>query len=238
MNPDQNSGQNGGQLPPQNAPQPTGPNPVSPTQQFPAPQQAAPGPDQFDFIFNPQTNTKRSVLPGSGSPILMRVLMVLGGLTLLVIAAVIFFSILGSGDKEKTTNLLTIAQEQTELVRIATDASLKATTLPAQSLAQNIQASVGSQKNELLKYMKDNGVRTSPVQLTLKHSKTTDTTLQTAKANNTYDTAFRQVIQTELDSYISSLQRAYKADPGPKGKQLLAAQYDGAVLLKKASTQL
>jgi len=120
---------------------------------------------------------------------------------------------------------------------VATDGSTKATTLPAQSLAQSIIASLTSQNQELVKYMKDNGTKVTPAQLRLKHSKTTDETLATAKQNNTYDSAFKSIIQTDLDTYLATLQRAYKADPGPVGKTLLAKQYDAAQLLKTASQQ-
>jgi len=112
MNPEQNSGQNGGQMPPQNMPQPSSPAPAQPTQAGQAPAPAASSQDPYDFILNPQKPAKKSMLP-SGNSMLQRVVLVVGGLTALVVIAVIFISILGAAGKEKTASLLTIAQQQT-----------------------------------------------------------------------------------------------------------------------------
>lgn len=225
--------QPGGQLPPQNVePQPPSPAPVPP-----AP--GTPGHNPYDFILNPEKPQKKPTVPlaGAGNSMMQRIAIAGGGLVILIIVAVVGMSLLTSGSKEKTASLLSIAQYQTELVRVATDASTKATSISAQNLAQDIQASVLSDNNELLAYMKNNGQKVDPKQLTLKRSKSTDTTLTTAKENNTYDIAFKEIIQSDLGSYMTALKKAYDANPGPKGKTLLSEQYDSAELLLKISKQ-
>lgn len=224
MNPEQNSGQPG-QLPPQNVNQP----PV-------APQPGTPGHNPYEFIMNPEKPAKKPVAL-AGNSLTQRLLIAGGGLVILIILVIVVASLITSGGKEKTTNFLAIAQEQTELVRIASDASTHVTSIPAQNLAQNVQASVASQNGELLAYLKKTGQKVSPAQLTLKHSKTTDATLTAAQENNTYDTAFKTVIQADLDTYMASLKKAYKLNPGPNGNALLSKQYDAAALLKTQSKQ-
>lgn len=224
MNPEQNGGQF-----------PTTPNIQTPEGPSPTPA-ASPAGYNYDFILNPQKPVKPKV-PLAGSSTLQRVLIVVGVLTLLIILGVIVSSVLGAGSKEKTEGLLTVAEEQTELIRIATDGTLHTTSVTAQSLAQNVQASITSDNAALITYMKSNGQKVTPAQLALKHSKTTDVSLTAAQENNTYDTTFKDVIQTELTDYMVALQKVYKANPGPKGKALLSKQYDAATLLKTASEQ-
>lgn len=224
MNPEQN----GGQIPPtQNPQQPPVPNPT-PT--------ANPAGYNYDFILNPEKPTKPKV-PLAGSSTLQRVLIVVGILTVVIILGAIVSSVLSAGSKEKTQGLLTVAQEQTEIIRIATDGTLHTTSVPAQGLAQNVQASITSDNVALIEYIKNNGQKVTKAQLGLKHSKTTDTSLATALGNNTYDTTFKDVIQTELTDYMVALQKVYKTNPSPKGKALLSKQYDAATLLKTASEQ-
>jgi hypothetical protein len=222
MNPEQN----GGQLPPPNQfPQPQSPGEIPP---------AAPSNNPYEFIMNPQKPKKPPVLIG-GNSTMQRILVVVGGLIVLVILAVVVSSLLTAGSKEKTAGLLTVAQDQTELIRIATDGTQHATTLPGQSLAQNVRASITSDNAALLDYMAKNGQKVTPIQLAAKQSKTTDATLASALENSTYDSAFKDIIQTELQSYSTALQKAYKANPGPKGQTLLSKQYDAAKLLLVAS---
>ncbi len=239
MNPEQNN-QNNGQLPAQNYQQPVpGPNPVPQmpvqnVQNTPNPGPGMPGHNPYEFIMNPAPPPKKPLaLPGNS---LMHRIAIVGGIvTTLIVLVVVVLSVLSGGSKEKNTDFLAIAQQQTELIRVATAGSTLVTALPAQNLAQNVQASVTSQNNELLAYLKSNGQKISVAQLAAKRSKTTDDALAAAKSNNTYDAAFTAEIQTELDAYMNSLQKAYKLNPGPKANTLLSSQYEAAKLLKTAS---
>lgn len=222
MNPEQN----GGQLPPPNPNQPLqSPSPIPP---------GVPSHNPYEFIMNPQKPKKPPLLVG-GNSMLQRVLIAVSGLTLLVIVGVIASSVLTAGSKEKTAGLLAVAQDQTELIRVATDGTQHATTLPGQNLAQNVLASVTSDNAALLSYMSKNGLKATSKELSLKHSKSVDTTLASAVENSTYDSAFKDVIRKDLDAYGAALQKAIRANPGPKGKTLLSNQYAAAKLLFDAS---
>jgi hypothetical protein len=214
--------------------------PQAPPQPTAAPETPAPPQNPYDFIMNPEKPKKKPIplaLPGGGNSLLSRIAIAGGGLLILIILIVIVSSLISSGGKEKTVNLLTVAQDQTEIIRVATVAAPLTTSIPAQNLAQDILATVTSDNGTLLTYMKVNGQKTTEVQLALKHSTTTDTTLTGAQQNNTYDSAFQDIMQTDLTSYMSALQKAYKDSPGPKGKSLLSAQYDAADQLLKLSKQ-
>jgi len=224
MNPEQQQGQ-GGQLPPH----------YSPQQPMQAPPPSSGGGGDYDFIMNPQKPSKK-ILP-TGNSLVQRIAIVGGGLVILLIVGIVFMSILSSDGSEKTENLLTVAQEQTELIRIATEGSKNATGLPAQNLAQTVQASITSDNSALLAYMNTQGQKVSKEQLAAKQDKTTDTTLTNAKASNTYDLAFKDIMQSDLTAYLAAVQKAYKDNPGPKGQELLSKQFDGAELLLTLSKQ-
>lgn len=184
---------------------------------------------------NPQKPSRKPAALIGGNSTLQRVAVIIGIVAVVIIAGAILSSVITAGSKEKTAGLLAVAQQQTELIHIATDGATHTTTLPAQSLAQNVLASVTSDSNSLLDYMAKNSQKVSPKLLTAKQSTTIDASLKTAQENNTYDNTFKDVIQTELNDYTLALQKAYKDGLGPKGKVLLAKQYNSAKLLLTAS---
>lgn len=218
MNPEQQGGQLPAPTPDQNQTQAPSPIPA-----------AAPGGNPYEFIINPQKPQRKVAIAGNST--MQRVFIVVGGLAVLIILAVVISSVLSSGSKEKTQGLLTTAQDQAEIARIAGDASLHATTLPVQNLAQNVQASITSDNTALVQYMAKNGQKVSPQMLAAKRSKTVDASLASAQENNTYDSTFKDILQTELTQYLRALTTAYKTNPGVKGKALLNQQYDAAKLL-------
>lgn len=194
--------------------------------------------DPYDFILNPQKPSKPKIpVLAAGNSVMQRVIFAVIGLFVLIILAVIALNVLTAGSKEKTQGFLTVAQDQTELIRVATNGTQHASSLTVQSLAQNVQASITSDNTALVTYMKHNGLKTTPTVLGLTQSKATDASLTAAQQNDTYDTTFKTIIQTELTHYMAALQKVYKANPGPKGKALLSKQYSAASLLKTASEQ-
>ncbi|MGH7241516.1 MAG: hypothetical protein ACREGB_04430 [Candidatus Saccharimonadales bacterium] len=221
-----------------NPAQPGGPLP-SPTpdqSQAPAP---IPGPassnSPYEFIMNPQKPSRKPVALVGGNPMLQRVAIVVGILAIVVIAGAVLSSVLSAGSKEKTAGLLAVAQQQTELIHVATDGANNTTTLPMQNLAQNVLAAVTSDNNALLDYMSKNKQKVTPQLLAATQSKTIDASLKSAQENNTYDSTFKDIVQTELNDYAIALQKAYKDGLGSKGKALLAKQFDSTKALLAAS---
>lgn len=213
----------------------------SPTVQPALPQQpgrqsdAATG--SYDFIVNPQKPGKKSFsLLASDSSTLRRAGIAGAGLAILLIIVILFASLLG-GNGNNATPLITVAQEQTELARVASLGAQKASGQSTQNLANNVSLSLISANAQLLNYMAINHHKLSPKILSLKHSSQTDHSLEAALADSTFDSTFTDIIQADLNSYIQSLKAAYKANPGPKGRQLLSNQYNGAQLLLTQSYQ-
>src|SRR5664279_2122401 len=88
--------------------------PVEPQQ----PAANAPQPAPYDFIFNSEKPVKKPfVLPG-GNSMVMRVLFIVGGLFALLILFVIIKNILVGSPKLDT--MVTVAQDQQEIIHLAT----------------------------------------------------------------------------------------------------------------------
>lgn len=194
---------------------------------MPAPQQ-----NPYDFIMNngPQQTQGKFNLP-SGKSTLQRVLIFGGGLFTLIIIGLIFISFIfgGGGSSEK---LLSIAQEQTELIRVADLAKNERTVRLAttQNLASNVNIGVAASRAQLTPFIKQKGLEKK---LLLKKNTQTDTKLTSAGENNQYDDVFVGIMKTQLATYQSDLQILYNETKDAKQKIVLKNAYDGATLLLK-----
>jgi len=159
-----------------------------------------------------------------------------GGLVVLLILVVIVSSLLKGGGAS-TAPMLSVVQEQTELVRVATAGVSTSSEKTTQALALSVELSITSANVQLTKYATSQGIKLDPKLLTLKHSATADTQLAAAKSNDTYDATLISVLQNDLASYSQALKTAYSSAPGPKGRQLLSDQFDAAQLLIQQSKE-
>lgn len=218
-----------------NPQQPGGPYPpINPNQQQypPAPQTPV---NQYDFILNPEAAVaKRS--PLAGGSMMKRILLVVSGLSVLAIVIVIASSLLSSSGSS-APSLVGVAQDQTELIRIATLAEGKTTNQSKLNFAYTVRYSLTTSKQQLLAYMSQNGQKTSASTLTLKMNKQSDQQLTTAIADSTFDAAFTTVVQNDLTAYVRDLQAASATTSGSKGKALLDAAQKSALLLITQSRQ-
>jgi len=239
---------NGG-LPP-NSQQPSyGPNPAVPPQSSPQPYPQAPtqpyqanGPalpqDQYAFIMQSGQKPKANLLGGLTSGSLVKRIGLIGAaVVILFILIIVAASVLGGG-KSNTTPLVSVAQDQTELIRIAKMGTTSATTQSVRDAAFNAKLSLTSTQQQLLDYLK-NGQhqKISTKELGLKQNAQTTTTLTNALATSTFDSAFTTSMKSLLTTYSQDLRTAYKANPGPKGRALLNKEFTGAQLLLQQTTQ-
>lgn len=200
------------------------------------PQQPYYGPPQepvqpnYDFIVNPQQAQKRP--PRVGGSMLSRIALVGVGLVVLLIVFVVFKNLLSGGGNGAA--LSEVVERQQSIVHLATAADLETgISGTTKNFATTSKLVVGSQQYQLLKYMKLNKHKVTSKQLNLKVKKATDDQLASAKASSTYDATFRQILQSELTNYKSSLKLAYNQTPaGSKGRALLDSDYKSALLLE------
>lgn len=146
----------------------------------------------------------------------------------LIIAIIVISSLLGGGG-----NLLpaiTVAQDQTELARVAAEGSNQAVQQTTLNLAETTNLSLTSSQSQWVSYLAAAGHQLSPTQLSATKNLKTDQELTAAAADSNYDSVFVNVMQSELAGYIRDIQAAYPT-VGPKGKTLLKNDFQGAKLL-------
>lgn len=204
----------------------------------PLPQGPPPDPnDPYAFIMNhgAQQPQKRMGLP-RGNSTLQRVLIIAGGFLAILVVGLFAMSLFrGSGNRN--AELLNLAQEQTEIIRIANLASSERAvrSTATQNLAANTSITVSTSKAQTLALISGNkpGEKT----LALKKSTKTDTLLSEAAANNQYDSVFTETMTAKLKTYQADIKKLYTGNKSKKEKAVLESAYNGTVILLGEHTQ-
>jgi len=237
--------QNGGQ--PYGSPQPYSP-PQAPIQQAPSGQyEVVPplpagannghtGHNPYEFIVNPGAPKRRSLSLGGGNPFLMRIFLLVGGAVVIMIVAAIILSALAP--KGSTPGLISIAQRQQEIVRIASTATTQASGLDIQNFAATVAASVTSDQQATLAFLQAHGTKLSTKTLALDQDTKTDSILADAATAGTYDTAVTQNLTEQLQTYESLLAQTFKETNNKQSKQLLQSNFSNASVLVARSKAL
>lgn len=197
---------------------------------------AAPsGSDPYDFIL--QYNHPGSGMHGSSSTT-SRILIVAGGAVILLVAAFIFFKVVSKPSNPTAALMVSVAQQQTEMARIATQAATEdAVAQPTIDFATTAQLSLQSDQQSLLALLKEHGSTPSDKLLAATQSSQTDSQLTAAKAAGAYDQAFAGVMQNELNTYEQTLKQAFAASQSATEKQWLQTAYGHAQSLVTMSKQ-
>jgi hypothetical protein len=183
-----------------------------------------PGND-YDFILGGGQSPGSYQNPGDKKK---RLLVVLGGgAVLLMVFAIVFSLIFGGGDKN-TAALVSLAQRQTELMRVADIGIEKSRGSASQNLAVTTKLSVASSQNELLPLV---GRKVPPKELSLNQNSKIDEQLTAAEQNNRFDEEFTEIINSELTDYAGALQQAIDATPGKATRAALLSAYQNTQLL-------
>lgn len=129
------------------------------------------------------------------------------------------------------SQLLSLAQEQTEIIRVADLAANERAVRSSitQNLAANTSLSVSSSKIQTLALI--SGKKPNEKTLALKKNSKTDALLTSAAANNQYDKVFTDTLTTKLKDYQAELKRLYTNTSNPKEKATLESAYNGTVIL-------
>lgn len=206
-------------------PQPYAPGPTVP----PMPASGTVAPSTYDFIMNPGKAPKKSLLPGSGGNA-MRLLLVVAGVGILLFGGLYVLKSLSSAGGMDKPSMLSVAQDQTELLHLGTLGTQSAVSPDVKNFAFTTKLSFGSIQATFVQYLAKQGYKPSDKDLALKESASTDAALNAALASSTFDPTFTQTMQTELQTYQRDLTTAY-AKAGPNGKKILKADYNSAALI-------
>lgn len=196
----------------------------------PTPAGHASGHNPYEFIINPNTPKKRPLLPGNNSFFVKLGLFLAGFVLLLVVLGVILSAVFSRNDVKP--ELIETAQMQQEILRIASNDS-SADHQASKDVAASIQLTVLSDQQSLLKYLAGRGTKVNVKTLALGKDSKADQLLESAKATNTYDTAYLQTLATDLAAYQAKLQAIYEKTSSKTLKASLTQYFKNAVLLSE-----
>ena len=189
-----------------------------------------PGANPYDFIVNPGAVPSRSRLPG-GNSVISRLLIVVGGIFILLIIFMVVKNLV-LVDSTNAPLLISAANQQQELIHLSGKAILEPTLeATTKNFALTTQLTLVSQQQQLLVYLQNQGHKITPKQLVAQVSLATDQQLAASVAASTYDSTFRQIMQTKLTSYKQTLQQAYTKTSGSAGRALINKDYASSQLL-------
>lgn len=198
------------------------------------PQQYPSGQNPYDFILNPPKPPKQTPLaklPGGNNPFVLKIALLVGAAIILMIILAIVASLLTKGNQANVTALTDIAETQSELVRVADQGVSNAGQQGVKNLAISAKLTIKTQQMQLLNYMSGQGMKVSAKQLTLKRNAQTDQKFTTAQQTSTFDTVFAQEMQSELQSYATSLKQLFNTATGENERNLLSTDYTQTQLL-------
>lgn len=159
----------------------------------------------------------------------MKLLFLAGGAVVVMVAAGFLINIF-YGDKTNVQDIVGIVQQEQELIRISGKQS-NTTSQATKNAAVSTRATITTQQAEWLLFLGQRKRKVPPNELSLKQNLTIDRQLTQAQATSTYDSAFQQIMRTQLETYATALRSAHAKAVGTKEKALLAEDYNEVQLL-------
>lgn len=155
---------------------------------------------------------------------------VVGSIILMLIAIILSLA-LGSGPSNKT-ELLSLAKQQNELIRIAELGAQKSHESQAKNLAIITKLTLTTDQQPLINALKAQKLTITPQDLSSGKNTKTDEALTAAEQANRFDEVFITTMQQQLTTYQKSLKQAYdNPATGKKLKATLDSQYRNASLI-------
>jgi len=183
---------------------------------------------KFDFMLKNNPQTKRGIhLPNMPKPVKIILGVVVGLFLLIIISSLL--SGRKSGGTQPIINAMARSQEILRVTQL-TQQQLPLRDPSTQALAATVFSSLSSDQQQLSSYLALNHTKVSKTLLAADINKTTDSGLQSASQNNNLDSAYVSYLKTNLATYQTDLQTAYKA-AGPKGKAILKSAFDSTKTL-------
>lgn len=166
----------------------------------------------YDFIINNQA-PKRGPgfsLPGLSSPLLTRVL-ALVGVVFVVVILLIIISAVAKGPSD-ASQLTAAVQDQQEILHLASEATQQPSLSSAnQSLVVTLTAAVGTSQAQLIQYLANGKHKLSSVEMNFKESSSIDQQLTQSISTDSFNTVLDNVLQTQFKTYANDLALAYNA---------------------------
>jgi hypothetical protein len=190
----------------------------------------------YDFLDTQPV--KKSLLPGVGGDKQKLLILIGGGLGLLALIGIILALVFGGAPSNKE-QLMSLAKQQNELIRVSSIGVEKARDNQARNLALNAKLTLTTDQQPLLTALRSQKVKPTAKQLAASKNAKTDQILTDAEQTNRFDEVFTNTLQSQLVAYQKELKAAYdNPATGKKLKETLKTQYQNASLLINAKPEL
>lgn len=210
------------------------------TQQPPAPPPYSPPPEggsnPYDFFLNNNPTPKKRLSVGGGKSVKQRILIIVGGGAFLLTIIIISFSLLFGGTDKSTSQFISLAQQQTEIMRIADIGITKARDNSGKNLAINVKLSFTTAKLQTTDILKKHGAKVGEKELAAKKNSQNDQALEAAAVNNSFDVTFTKIIGESLAAYQADLKKTYDITTSKTEKQFLEGNYKSVGFLVGGQT--
>jgi hypothetical protein len=179
----------------------------------------------YDFINTNEQPPKKSILPGNTSFRGKLIILIGGAVALMAVVAIVIGAFMQGGGKTNE-QMLEIAKQQNELVRIADIGTKKARSASAQNLAITTKSTIGSDQRATVAYLEGQNIKVTIKELALGKNSKTDQLLVLAEQSNQFDEKFEMTLKEQLTDYRADVKKAYDEASGKKPKAILADNYN------------
>lgn len=154
-------------------------------------------------------------------------LILIFGAFFVIIIALFAWSTMFGGGTNTTQELVSIAQEQNELIRISKIAAEKGRLPATQNLANTTIASVSSSQQQVIGAIGKKAKINEKV-LGAKQDPQSDKQLNEAALNNQFDATFTKLYQTKITAYQQNLKATFDTTSNKQVKEILQNAYKSA----------
>lgn len=205
------------------------------------PGQPLPNNTQYDFINAEQINKKKGLFgkqtPTAGNMnssegFRKRLIIGVAGFVVVgIVIAIVAALILGSGGSGNTQDMINVAADQTEIIRVADLGVKSARGNQAQNFATTTSMTIQTDRKDVLAAVKNHRTKVNDKLLATSKNAKTDAALQVASQNNRFDEDFTTILTTMLTNYQKKVKAAYDATSNVADQKVLSSSYTHAAIL-------
>lgn len=175
----------------------------------------------YDFINNPKLATSGR----RGLPNFFQHASGISLLSLVAVIGIILMVVLFSGSGKSYSGEVDLISRATEIERVSSLVNDQASSQAIKDLAASVEASLTSQQEQLVAYLKKHGKKVDPSKTTTHKNTATDSQMQAAAQSGKLDQTYASYVKSALTPYQNALQDLYKTAPTTE-RSILADAYN------------
>ncbi len=193
--------------------------------------------NQYDYILNSQTPTKKPMAFGTGGGQKQRILVSVIFIVVVLIVVMIGFAVFQSATKKDYSGYKTALEQQTEIIRIADLGATKARTASVKNYASSVKSITSSEKADTASFLKSASVKVDEKVLAQKKDESNDKLLATAEQANQYDEKLISILNGLVVAYQKNIKSLPAATTKSEKALVTTLQNNAKVLANTPASQ-